>query len=561
MSSIPASQLVAIQPGVLGSSGSPLSLNAVFLTEDTAPPIGSVLSFATVAEVATYFGPASDEAALASIYFGGFTGATVLPGALLVAQYAASAVAAYIRASALTLTLAQLQAMIPAVTTAAISGTTLTVSAVASGTVVDGMLLTGTGVTAGTTVVEQLTGAVGSIGTYRVSATQTAGSTTITGNYTMSLSVDGSVVDFVTLNLSAAASFSAAATAIGTALGLSGGQTCTFDSQFAAFVITSGTTGAASTVTIATGNAAALLGFNSTATLSQGSAAMTEAGIMNTVIATTMNWATFMTVFEPNTASKLRFADWVDAQNQRFLYVAWDTDTDALDVPNDTSFGPLVVAAAYTGVCPVYMDRDVAAFICAITGSINFTQQNGRVSYAYRAQSGIAATITNATDANNLIANGYNFYGSYATATATFTNLQPGSTPGVWKWLDSYVNQIAFNNALQLAGMNLMSNVTSLPYNAQGMQMIRDTFTPPIINALNFGTIRTGVALSASQASQVNMAAGVKIDLTLQQYGYYLQILPASVQTIADRESPPCSLWYMDGGSIQKLNLSSVAVF
>ena len=66
-----------------------------------------------------------------------------------------------------------------AVFTGSISGTTLTVSAVTSGTIVVGTGITGTGVTAGTTVTALGTG-TGGTGTYTVSASQTVSSTTIT---------------------------------------------------------------------------------------------------------------------------------------------------------------------------------------------------------------------------------------------------------------------------------------------------------------------------------------------------------------------------------------------
>ncbi len=68
-----------------------------------------------------------------------------------------------------------------AVFTASIAGTTMTVTAIASGTIYPGMVLTGTGVTAGTYIVSQTTGTDGSTGTYVVSASQTVGSRTITG--------------------------------------------------------------------------------------------------------------------------------------------------------------------------------------------------------------------------------------------------------------------------------------------------------------------------------------------------------------------------------------------
>jgi hypothetical protein len=70
---------------------------------------------------------------------------------------------------------------INAVVTGAISGTTLTVSAVASGTLSIGVVLSGTGVTSGTTITALGTG-TGGVGTYTVSASQTVTSRTITAS-------------------------------------------------------------------------------------------------------------------------------------------------------------------------------------------------------------------------------------------------------------------------------------------------------------------------------------------------------------------------------------------
>ncbi|VWC89751.1 Tail fiber protein [Burkholderia aenigmatica] len=69
----------------------------------------------------------------------------------------------------------------PASFTGSISGTTLTVTAVASGTVQVGQVLSGTGITSGTQILALGTG-TGGVGTYTVSASQTASSTTITAS-------------------------------------------------------------------------------------------------------------------------------------------------------------------------------------------------------------------------------------------------------------------------------------------------------------------------------------------------------------------------------------------
>lgn len=65
--------------------------------------------------------------------------------------------------------------------TGSIAGTTLTVTAVANGNLEVGQEITGTGVTAGTTITALGTG-TGLTGTYTVSASQTVASTTITSN-------------------------------------------------------------------------------------------------------------------------------------------------------------------------------------------------------------------------------------------------------------------------------------------------------------------------------------------------------------------------------------------
>lgn len=69
-----------------------------------------------------------------------------------------------------------------AVVTGSISGTTLTVTAITSGTVPVDITssIAGTGVTAGTYISAQLTGSAGSTGTYTVSISQTVSSTTLT---------------------------------------------------------------------------------------------------------------------------------------------------------------------------------------------------------------------------------------------------------------------------------------------------------------------------------------------------------------------------------------------
>lgn len=68
--------------------------------------------------------------------------------------------------------------------TGSILNDVLTVSAVGSGTIVAGATISGTNVVSGTKIVSQMTGTAGGVGTYRVNiAEQTVASTTISGTY------------------------------------------------------------------------------------------------------------------------------------------------------------------------------------------------------------------------------------------------------------------------------------------------------------------------------------------------------------------------------------------
>jgi hypothetical protein len=565
--SIPASQLVQVVPSVLGAGGNPLALNSIFLTKNTAVPVGVVQSFSTAQDVADFFGPESAEAIYAAIYFAGYEQATTLPGTLYFYQYEDADVAAYLRGGSLAdSTLAAIQALSGTlviaidgrvITSASINLSSATsysnaatliqaglrttggifqgtasqtaaqdeviVSAVASGTLHIGDVLTGTDVDSGLTILTQVDGTPGGIGTYTVSTTTGFTSTTVS---------------------------------------VSSGASVSYDSQRQAFKILSATTGVTSTIAFPTISALPTglkLTSATGAVLSQGAAATTPSATMNAIVALTQNWAVFFTVWEPNLATKLLFADWVTTTTDRYMYVAWDSDVAAEGANASGTFGALT--ATFDGVLPMWNpDGKIAAFACAITASINFTQTNGRPTYAYRKQAGLVADVTNATIANNLIGNGYNFYASYATANDSFTFLQPGQISGDWNWIDEYVNQISLNAQLQLAFMELLSNTPSIPYNQAGYALLRAAALDPITAAVNFGSIRAGVTLSNAQAAQVNSAAGLKISDTLQQIGWYLQIQDASPQVRANRGSPPMTLWYMSGGSVQKINLASIDI-
>lgn len=575
MTTIPASTIANVTPNVIGASGSALDLIGLVLTSGTRVPVGTVASFPTDAAVAAYFGEASVESAVADIYFGGFTGANVVPGSVLFAQYPTASVSAFLRGgNSSAFTLAGVQALSGSLSvtvdgrlrsaaainlssatsfssaaalvqtglnaapatlasfTGSIAASTLTVSALASGTLgVGATVINGTGITAGTIILSQISGTAGGTGTYSVTNTQTFLSGALTTQPTPVV--------------------------------------VTFDSVSGDFVVASGATGVTSTITFATGTLAAplFLTFVTGAVTSQGSAAATPTAFMGSITNVTQNWATFMLAFDPDSgvgnAQKLLFVQWANGQSNRYAYIAGDTDASpGASVPASASLGQLILQSAYSGTCLIYDPSiyTIPSFVCGAAASVNFSQPGGRITFDFKGQVGIVPSVTDPTTAANLIANGYNFYGAYATANQTFQFFNPGSVSGPFAWLDSFLNQVWLNAQFQLALVELLTQVTSIPYNPAGYTTVENALASAIQAALDFGAFRPGVTLSSLEVLEVNTQAGAKIDGTLLQRGWYLQVKDPGAAVRQVRGSPVCNFWYMDGESIQKISLASILV-
>ena len=494
MATIPFSQVSNVVPSVLSAGGSAVDLNAVMLTQNSLAPYGSMLTFSSAANVGAYFGQASTEYSLATIYFSGFNGCTKTAGQLQFTRYPETAIGAFLNgASVASLGLSGVQAL---------TGTLIVTS-------------NGTQFTSGT------------------------------------------------INLSAATSLSNAATIIQAAF-TSPTFTVSYSSQTGGFIFTSTTTGATSTLTYATGTISTALGLTAAtgALLSQGAAIGVPATFMASVLSLTQNWATFMTVWESVLTEKQAFAAWSNSQGPRYMYVCADSDVNALTANNTVTFGNYLQTNSYIGTCAIYGTVSHAAFVCGFAASLDFSRLNGRATLAFKNQSGLTAYVTNQSNYAAVVSNGYNTYGAYGSNNPANNQnwMAPGYVSGSWSWVDTYLNQIWLNANLQLAMVNLLTSVNSIPYNKTGSGLIYASAMSPIQSAINFGAIRKGIPLSTAQVAQIQYILGFDASSSITAQGFYLQIVDASATTRGLRQSPSITLLYADGESIQQLNLASIAI-
>ena len=649
MTTIPASQLVNVTPEVLSAGGAQLELVGFCLTTNYRVPIGTYQSFAPGGSsnpnqyVAAYFGQASHQANLATVYFNGYSTRTQSPAAMLFAQFPAAAVPAYLQSGNVNgLGLAAIQALSGSLTvvmdgythtasainlsgatsysaaaaliqtglnatlptecsftgsiaaencsfTGFISGNVLTVTGNVTGFIAPGTFITGAA--SGTQITNQLSGTTGGDGMYAVNIAQALLSTSLTGSYGLltagtpssgTLSIGQEIVG-------ASVTAGMQIWALGTGQGLAGTYyvspsdtvasenmttqaapvTVSYDSVSGSFFIFSGITGVASTSAFATGTLATplLLTSASGAILSQGSPAQTPATFMTNLTNETQNWATFFLDFDPDygngNAQKLLFSAWVNSSDDAYAFVCWDNDITPTESANATnSMGQILKTNNSSGTILIYTPADLyhASFVSGMIASINTNATNGRITLMGKGQAGLVAGVTNGQIAQNLLANGYSYYGAYATRAGNFILYNNGGVTGPYQWADSYVNNIWLNAGFQQNGMTLLTTVNSIPYDQPGYNMIEQALMPTIQAGLNFGAFAPGVTLSQTQILAVNEATGVNAAPTLSAQGWYLQVQPASPTTREARQSPTILFYYCDPGSVQILNLTSILV-
>ncbi len=378
---------------------------------------------------------------------------------------------------------------------------------------------------------------------------------------TLIITVDGTVKTSSNIVLTSVTSFAQAATVIKTAIG--SGVDVVYDTVQKAFIIKSSTTGAASTITYATGTAATALRFTAAtgAIISQGADIANVPSLMVSVLDKTQNWALFTTSFECDEAQHLAFSSWVNSENDRFGYVAHYDEADAkVQGSTSTLTYKLIETYNYQNVLPVYGDQTYAASALGYAASLDFDRQEGRVPFKFREQSGLVANVTSSADCTALKANGYNFYGAYTANDFDTQYWAEGAITGDFKWFDSFCFQIWLNSRLMRNAIDLFKSNRSLPYNTRGDAAIEASFADTIEQGKVFGGIRTGIDLSASQLDEIKNAVGVDVAASIVSKGWYLYIPRATAQQRADRIRPGCSFYYTDGGSVQKITLASIMV-
>lgn len=499
---IPASMIVDVNPRLITAGGKDLEINGLFLTKNASIPTSEIaLEFTTPDAVGEYFGMDSREYTAAVKYFTGYNNSFVKPRRVFFARRITTDVGAWLRG-----------------------------------------------------------------GKYR----GTLEDLTVITDGSVTVRIDGAECALSHLDFSEAKSYSDVAEVIQAALTTAGegktplaqGATVSYSSLFGAFTLTSGLSGAASTISFAevtpggTPLAERLCWTKNTgAVVSQGSGEMNIAENIAAVRDVTDNWVSFTTTYEAETGEALELAQWALAQGVNYLYQPWVENTASVE-----ELDAVLTNANVGSTAGIVVGMDFAAFVCGIGACIDWNRQNGVITYAFKSQNGLTAYAQDETTANNLMNRGSNIYGNWATRNDNFVFLYPGKMYGDYGFIDPYINAVWLNNAIQVSIMNGLAQSPRTPYTEAGYALIRAWISDPVQRALRNGAIEPGITLSESQKAQLYREAGRDISQELNSDGYVLQIEDPGASVRVGRESPVCSLWYTYGGSVQRVSVASTAI-
>lgn len=482
--SIPASNIAAIYPAVIGGGGNPLGLNTTLINAHAVYPSYQYYSADLVGQ---HYGLESEIHNFAIVYFNGFEGATTRANSLFISKFNEIDSAASL-----------------------------------------------------------IGGDVSSLKEDQIKA--------ITG--TLSMTIDG-VEKSGSIDLSTVSTLSAAAAAIAVVLGIQ----CTYESTTKSFVIASSTMGSTSSLSFASGSTADALKLTQAtgAVLDNDTAKDTVTTVAERALSFSKNFVNF--TYAPMTfddAMVKDFASWVTTQQNRYGFVTWGIDPIALG-QSGASFGEWAIANT-EGVLPIYGTFDKAAFACGVAASVNYEEANGRTTTMFRSQSGLVADVTSESDAETLEKNGYSYYGAWATANDRFQFMGNGAVTGKFKWADNFYFQAFLNSQFQLACLNMFQSQNTIPYNEDGIAILRAYLQDPIDQGLNFGGIRAGVNLSNAQKFEVNQEAGFDAASQLFTKGWALSVTLPSTQSRISRDTFIIKFFYTDGSSMQRLEMTSTNV-
>jgi hypothetical protein len=339
---------------------------------------------------------------------------------------------------------------------------------------------------------------------------------------------------------------------------LAGVATVTWDAVYKRFVITSATTGPASTVAFATVpgsgvDVAPLFGFQSTqgGRLVTGSAVETPvAGVAACANAST-DW--YGLYCAPITlladADRLAVAAYIEAASPARVYGITTQSAAVLDPAQTSDIASQLKAGNYTRTFIQYSSSSAyaAASLFGRAFTVDFTGNNTAITLKFKNEPGVTAETLTESQAAALTAKNCNVFVNYNNATAI---IQQGVMCGGY-FFDEVHGLDWLQNSLQTAIFNLLfTSPTKIPQSDTGVNQIVAACESAMSQAVNNGLVAPGTWNAPGFGAIAN-------GQTLPK-GYYIYAPPVSSQSQADRaarKAPTLQIAAKLAGAVHSANV------
>lgn len=321
------------------------------------------------------------------------------------------------------------------------------------------------------------------------------------GAFSITVGAETATVD--TLDLSAAASFAAAAALIQTAIQAAPGAafasaTVAYDAASRGFDLVLSDPGPG--VIELDGPTLVDLGWATGAVVSEGTAAQSVSDALTAANQVSNNAGSLAFVPALSDAEAVEFAQWVGSLNVEYI---------ACIRANEVNFVSL--AAALTGVggvaltfAPVASEFDEMAPM-AILAATDYSRPGSSQNYMFQ-QLALSPKVSGDAQADAFDAARVNYYGQTQTAGQRLSFYMRGVLQGTLtdpRDMNTYANEIWFKDSARAALMGLLLGVGRVPANEEGRLSVRAVLQGPIDQARSNGTISPGKTLDATQKAHI----------------------------------------------------------
>ena len=336
--------------------------------------------------------------------------------------------------------------------------------------------------------------------------------------------------------------------------------TVTFNATNSAFILTGGVAGANeiayATSTGSGTDISGTIGWSEATDplVSNGTAATALTDILNTSVELSNNFASFAFIGTTlDTDAIAEIGAWNNTQNNEYLFCG--------DVGSSNYESMSTAAGAYNGMALNYNihyndNSYLPAYLmpATILAATNYSNVNGTVNYMFQQFPNQAIAVDTNTLANALDQLHINYNGQTQKAGSKIEFYQDGYLADGTD-IAVYANEIWLKDAMITELFNLELALDKIPANNDGLGQIEAILQDVIDEALNNGTISAGKTLTNSQKAYITQITGDNTAWqTVQLNGYVLSLeLKQEIVNGATKYIAAYTLIYSKGDSIRKV--------